>query len=194
MEREITLLVAVRKMDGHALTGVFEYYAPALYKYAYRLCNNAVMADQIVGDVFERFIQQISADRNPCINLRTHLYEIAYGIMIHDVRYMNFLLPSDGALWHRNWLIPNTGSDEDNLLNTIERAIIHSLTDDQRHVLLLRFAEGFSLKETAAIMGKKVNNVKVIQNRAVAALRKALDYSVGDTHTITLCLRRMAQA
>jgi DNA-directed RNA polymerase specialized sigma24 family protein len=34
--------------------------------------------------------------------------------------------------------------------------------------------EEFSLEETAAIMGKKVNHVKVIQNRAIAKLRKAI--------------------
>jgi RNA polymerase sigma-70 factor, ECF subfamily len=194
MDVELTLLAAVRKMDGDALAGIFEYYAPALYKYAYRLCQNAVMADQLVGDVFERFIQQLSAYRNPGVNLRTYLYEIAYGILIHDVRYMNYVLPGDGSMWYRNWLIAEPEAEEDKLFNAIQRAILHNLTEDQRHVLLLRFAEGFSLKETAAIMGKKVNNVKVIQNRAVAALRKALDYPAGETHTITLFLRRMAQA
>jgi hypothetical protein len=32
----------------------------------------------------------------------------------------------------------------------------------------------FSLKETAEIIGKEVNNIKVIQNRGIAKLRKAL--------------------
>jgi hypothetical protein len=34
----------------------------------------------------------------------------------------------------------------------------------------LRFLEGFRIKETALIIGKKVNNVKVIQNRAIAPI------------------------
>jgi len=48
------------------------------------------------------------------------------------------------------------------------------LTDDQRHVIILRFLEDFSLKETAEIIGKEVNNIKVIQNRCIAKLRKSL--------------------
>ena len=48
------------------------------------------------------------------------------------------------------------------------------LTEDQRHVIILRFLEDFSLKETAEIIGKEVNNIKVIQNRGIAKLRKAM--------------------
>jgi RNA polymerase sigma-70 factor (ECF subfamily) len=57
-------------------------------------------------------------------------------------------------------------------------AIRKDLTKDQRHVIILRFLEGFNLRETAAIIGKDVTNVKVIQNRALAALRKVLDVVV----------------
>jgi hypothetical protein len=59
----------------------------------------------------------------------------------------------------------------DGFVDGISRA---ELTDDQRHVIILRFLEDFSLKETAEIIGKEVNNIKVIQNRGIAKLRKAL--------------------
>jgi DNA-directed RNA polymerase specialized sigma24 family protein len=52
-------------------------------------------------------------------------------------------------------------------------------------VITLRFMEGFSVKETAAIIGKKVGNVKVIQTRAIAVLREALDYQLVETHAIS---------
>ena len=64
------------------------------------------------------------------------------------------------------------------LFEAVIMAIKNQLTEDQRHVIILRFLEGFSLRETAAIIGKEVYNVKVIQNRGVAKLRKALDYKV----------------
>ena len=57
-------------------------------------------------------------------------------------------------------------------------AIRNDLTEDQRHVIVLRFLEGFSLRETADIIGKQVYNVKVIQNRGIVKLRKALGYKV----------------
>ena len=62
------------------------------------------------------------------------------------------------------------------LFKSIMRAIRTSLTVDQRHVIVLRFLEGFSVHETAVIIGKEESNIKVIQNRAIAALRKVLGY------------------
>ena len=61
------------------------------------------------------------------------------------------------------------------LLDALIRIIREEdLTEDQRHVIILRFLEGFSLQETAKIIGKPVYNFKVIQNRGIAKLRKAL--------------------
>ena len=57
------------------------------------------------------------------------------------------------------------------MFELIADAIQQELTDDQRHVIILRFLEEFSLRETAAILGKDVGLVKVIQSRAVAKLR-----------------------
>ena len=64
------------------------------------------------------------------------------------------------------------------LYDAILKAIQDDLTEDQRHVIILRFLEGFSLQETAKIIGKAVSNVKVIQNRAITALRKSLTHQV----------------
>ncbi len=64
------------------------------------------------------------------------------------------------------------------VFGTIWQAIVNDLTDDQRHVIILRFLEGFSLRETASILGMEVGNIKVIQNRAIAALRKMLERTI----------------
>ena len=63
-----------------------------------------------------------------------------------------------------------------NLFKQVLHAIQDRLTDDQRHVIVLRFLEEFSLRETAVILGKRVEHVKVIQGRAIVALRKTLEY------------------
>jgi RNA polymerase sigma-70 factor, ECF subfamily len=195
MDREIALLAAARHMDRDALTAIFELYAPQLYKYAFRFCNQSGFADEVVGAVFERFVKQLSAGQNPGVNLRAILYESAYDILMRDMRYTNSSWSADWAVSRqRDPRAEDMSTDDQILLNALRRALIHGLTEDQRHVILLRFMEGFSLKETAAITRKKVNNVKVIQNRGIAALRKALDGPTTETHTITLLLRRLAQA
>ena len=49
-------------------------------------------------------------------------------------------------------------------------------------MIVLRFQEGFSLKETAEIVGKKVNAVKALQNRAMSRLRDALTSQESEDH------------
>jgi RNA polymerase sigma-70 factor (ECF subfamily) len=65
--------------------------------------------------------------------------------------------------------------DDQVVFKQVLQAIRNQLTADQRHVIILRFLEGFSLLETAAIMGRKVGHVKVIQSRAIMALRNAIE-------------------
>jgi RNA polymerase sigma-70 factor (ECF subfamily) len=195
MNREMALLAAAKKMDGDAISEIFELYAPALYQYAFRLSNNATLADQIVGDAFAKFVERLSAGRIPSLNLRFYLYEIAYGIFTRERLYSNFFVTTSAALHDpARQGSRKQGSEEQKVFDMIHKVLLFDLTDDQRHVIILRFMEGFSLKETAAIMGKKVNNVKVIQNRGIAALRKALQYQPGEKNTIALLLRRMGQA
>jgi RNA polymerase sigma factor (sigma-70 family) len=62
------------------------------------------------------------------------------------------------------------------LFSQLVHALQDKLTADQRNVIILRFMEEFSLRETASIMGKTVQNVKVLQLRALAALHRALEH------------------
>jgi len=41
-------------------------------------------------------------------------------------------------------------------------------------VIILRFQEGLSLRETADIMGKDINAIKSLQKRAILKLQKSL--------------------
>ena len=60
------------------------------------------------------------------------------------------------------------------LLDAVLLAINNDLTVDQRHVIVLRFLEGMDLQETAKILDKSVNNIKVLQNRGIEKIRKVL--------------------
>ena len=179
MEPEIGLLDAARNMNQEALVKIFDLYSTALYNYALRICNDPLEADQIVGDVFAKLLEQLSAGHGPSTNLRSYLYETTYHLVIDKARYSRREAPLESVEFVRNDGLSTVTNLEDRMLfDAVIMAIKDQLTDDQRHVIILRFLEGFSLRETAAIIGKEVYNVKVIQNRGVAKLRKALDYKV----------------
>lgn len=54
------------------------------------------------------------------------------------------------------------------------RAVIRGLTAMQRDVLMLRVVADMSVKDTAEVLHKSEGAIRVLQNRAVRALREAL--------------------
>ena len=173
------LLEAARKMNKDALVKIFDRYSSALYNYAYRLSNDALIADYVVGDVFAKLLDQFSAGNGPSTNLRSYLYEMAYHLIVDEARYSNRAAPLEVVeLANYDGYSSAISMENQILLKTIMLAILNHLTKDQRHVIILRFLEGFSLIETASIIGKEVTHVKVIQSRSIASLRKALDTQV----------------
>ena len=177
METERALLNAARRMDKEAFVRIFDLYSRALYKYALRLCSDPMLADQVVGDVFAKLVDQLSAGNGPTTHLRSYLYEVTYHRIIDETRYARSRVPIEVTDW-----LPQSGDyaflrlEDELLFEQIVHTIRNELTQDQRHVIVLRFLEEFSLRETAAILGKQVSNVKVIQGRALAKLRGALEF------------------
>jgi RNA polymerase sigma-70 factor (ECF subfamily) len=176
-ESDLTLLESAKQMDREALVKIFDTYSPAIYNYAFRLCSDALMADYIVGDVFAKLLEHLSAGRGPSTNLRSYLYEMAYHMVVDEARYSNRTTIIEKVdLMPQDEYSSNISVEDRVLFKSIMRAIRTHLTVDQRHVIVLRFLEGFSVHETAVIIGKEESNIKVIQNRAITALRKALGY------------------
>jgi len=172
---EAELLKAAKRLDQTALTAIFDQYAPAIYGYILRLCHNPEQADQIVGDVFSKLLDKLADGKGPRTNLRSYLYQIAYHLFIDQTRYNQHIAPIEIVEYLSG--DPTTVQDEiENraLLDTVLLAINNDLTIDQRHVIVLRFLEGMDLKETANILGKSVNNIKVIQNRGLEKIRRVL--------------------
>jgi RNA polymerase sigma-70 factor (ECF subfamily) len=176
MENDSSLLNAAREMNQDALVKIFDLYSFPLFNYATRLCGDPVLADHIVGDVFARLLEQLSAGQGPRTNLRSYLYETTYHLIIDETRYSKRRAPLEVAgLLRPESKARSTGLDDQILFQQILHVMQNDLTDDQRHVIFLRFLEEFSVRETAAIMGKTIDHVKVLQHRALTALRRSIE-------------------
>lgn len=179
METDTMLLVGARMMDQEALTKIFDLYSHALFKYSFRFCESAAIADQIVGDVFSKLLEHLAAGKGPTCNLRSYLFEMAYHMIVDETRYCHRRLSIEAV----ELILPNGFPTymivENRLtLETLLWAIENYLTDYQRHVIILRFFEGFSMCETGAILGKSAKHIKAAQNRAIVNLRRVLDHRV----------------
>jgi len=180
MLNETALIEAAGSLDPEALEAIFDEYAPALYKYLLRLGVGPQEADQAVGDVFARLLEKFSEGKGPQTNLRSYLFQIAYHLIVDNARANQRTAPLDVADSVQEDMKPVQAQTEDKmLLQTLSAAIVQELTEEQKNVIVLRFQEGFSLKETAEISGKNVNAVKALQNRAINKLREALSREEG---------------
>jgi RNA polymerase sigma-70 factor (ECF subfamily) len=178
METDLTLLNAAKRLDEDALVEIFDLYSAALYNYASRLSGDPVLADHIVGDVFVKLLDQLSSGNGPISNLRSYLYQTTYHLIVDEARGSRRTAPLEVATLLRPDAHASIVGIEDRMMfEVVLRTMQRDLTDDQRHIIILRFLEEFSLRETAAIMGITVANVKVIQNRAIAKIRQVLNYN-----------------
>jgi RNA polymerase sigma-70 factor (ECF subfamily) len=179
MKDDQSMLKAAKRLDQNALAAIFDIYASAIYRYAMRLCHNPLEADHIVGDVFAQLLEKLAAGQGPLTNLRAYLYQIAYHLIVdraqHNHRFTSLEEITDGQSRAAE---PSIASQAENraVMETLLYSMQNELSEVQRHVIILRFLEDFSLRETAAIVGKNVNHVKVIQNRGMAKLRHCLGF------------------
>lgn len=176
MNKEQNDLTAAKEFDEEALTAIFDHYAPVIYRYTLRLCGDATKADQIVGDVFSRLLDHMAAGKGPQTNLRSYLFQCAYHAIVDQSREEQRTAPLDIAenILENEKALPDQ-VEENILFEELQVAINRDLTEDQRHVVILRFQEEFSLRETAEIIGKNVNAIKALQTRAVERLRKSMN-------------------
>ncbi len=176
---EATLLQAARNFDQDALRTIFDSHSSSIYKYALRLCRDPLEADNIVGDVFALLLEQLAEGRGPQTNLRSYLFQTTYHVIVDRARYQRHTSSLELAEFEAERASPVAlQAEADEALGVVIEAMFTQLSPEQRHILVLRFVEGFNVRETAEVVGKSVNNVKVIQNRGLAKLRQVLNREV----------------
>ena len=181
MKDETAVIAAAESLDQDALSAIFDEYAPILFKYLLRLGVSSQEADQIVGDVFVRLLEKLDEGKGPRTNLRSYLFQIAYHLVVDQARERQRTAPLDLADSVKEDMEPvQSRTEEKMLLEELSEAMQSELTEDQRNVIVLRFQEDFSLKETAEILGKEVNAVKALQNRGVNKLRQFMGRTGGN--------------
>jgi RNA polymerase sigma-70 factor (ECF subfamily) len=169
---EPALLKAAKTLDQETLSLIFDAYAPAIYRYSFRFCHDSIESDQIVGEVFTQFLERLAAGEGPLTNLRSHIYQIAYCLLVDREPSADSMVRLTSEAGTRDKL----EFENRLLLEQLVSALNKDLTAIQQHVLILRFLEDFSLGETAIIVGKSVSNVKVIQHRGITKLRRLLGF------------------
>ena len=178
MEAENTLLTGLRGLDPQAITKIHETYFPQVYRYANYRVGNESAAEDLASETFIRLLEAVHAGRGPASSLRGWLMGTLSNL-VNDY-YRQVYNKSSEPLYDT---LEATEGDpvslsEQRTRQEILRSGLSKLTQDQQHVLALRFGSGFSLLETAEVLGKTPNAIKQLQFRALTALRKYIEAEI----------------
>jgi RNA polymerase sigma-70 factor (ECF subfamily) len=165
-----------RTGDQHALADLYDWYMPRVYRYAVARLGNTAEAEDLTEEVFLKMLGGITSFRWRDVPFSSWLFRIAHNeVATHFRRTAQRGGPTAGL--SEDMVDGNDGpAARVEAMLTLEevRRATDALPDAQREVIVLRFAVGLSITETAKALGKREGNVKALQHKAVARLQKML--------------------
>jgi RNA polymerase sigma-70 factor, ECF subfamily len=164
----------LQQLDPQAIGAVYDRYFPEVYRFVRYRLNDEHTAEDIASDVFVRLLEALKTGRGPQTNLKAWLLATASHIVTDHLR-KTYRRPESDLPESMPDGTPDPSRDYEKLEREHRlKSAMNTLTDEQQYVVTLRFNQGYSLEETAALMNKNANAVKQLQFRALAALNRAL--------------------
>jgi RNA polymerase sigma-70 factor (ECF subfamily) len=174
-ETERCLVERLKALEPDAVRQLYAEHADALYRYALYQTSDPAVAEDIVAEVFLRFLENVSSYEYRGRPVAAWLFRTARNLALDHHR--------------RKLRRPTTGLEGVDLpaaddpleraevrLSAAELAVaLEALTPEQREVIALRFVEGYDTARVAALLQKSEGAIKSLQHRALGALRRALE-------------------
>ncbi|MDX1379189.1 MAG: sigma-70 family RNA polymerase sigma factor, partial [Anaerolineales bacterium] len=153
---------------------IYDTFFSEIYRYVRYRIDDDTVAEDISSDVFVRLLEAAQKKQGPQTNLKGWLIATASNV-VNDHLRRHYRRPIEVL----SETIPDETSNMRLQVDMREqsraiRTAYNQLTSEQQDVIALRFGQGYSLKETAQYMKKKVNAVKALQFRALAALQRLI--------------------
>ena len=173
-EAEERRLIEAAQRDPARFADLYERYFELVYSYVARRLRNRTEAEDLTAEVFRKALQSLPRFKWTGAPFAAWLFRISAN-MIAD--------RAQRAARERN-----VGSDDDVPetrlsqsqqadLEQSERSAalfrqVEELAEDQRRVVIMRFAEEKSIREIAGVLERSEGAVKQLQFRALAKLRE----------------------
>lgn len=158
--------------DGEAFGQLYDRYVDSVYRFIYFRVNDRALAEDFTSETFLRALRRIGTISYQGRDIGAWFVTIARNIVFDHMK----------SARHRLEVTTADTFEGDDRAPSPEAAVIETLTnerlmaavrqlgDEQRECVLLRFIQGFSVSETAAVMGKNDGAIKALQHRAVRKL------------------------
>ncbi|MCL5733407.1 MAG: sigma-70 family RNA polymerase sigma factor [Patescibacteria group bacterium] len=176
LDNEEKLIKKAIRRDGDSFSALYDHYQPQIYRFVLIKVGKKEDAEDLTHQVFLNAWQNVGGYRLKGFPFSSWLYSIARNQIIDFYR-------SRKPVQSLEKIDPESLSEEsreaENLsekmkLEKVMSAVRH-LKFDYQDVLIMRFVEDLSLKETAAAIKKSEGSVKLIQHRAIEQLKSLLN-------------------
>lgn len=178
-EQILALVPRCQRGETAAVEAIYDLYSDRLYRYLLTRLGDPDAAAELTTEVFVRMIQHIGSfqfsRKDPANVFSGWLYRIATNLVADFYRarkWQQVELPQD---------LPAPVNGPDPFQQAARRetaqqlgAALNQLSEDQRLVIVGRFAEEMSTAEVAAWLGKSEGAVKSLQHRALRTLGRLL--------------------
>ena len=177
---ELPLLQRARRLEDDALTEVHDRYYQPVFRYIRFRVHDHPTAEDLTSDVFMRFLQAIQDRHAPQNTLRGWLFGTASNV-VKDY-YRDKKRDQEKSMTLSDTLAERLHDEDGSLAGSVafqeleEELLVAlaQLTEEQQHVLALRFGYGLPIKQVAETMNKSDASVKMLQARALSSLARLM--------------------
>jgi RNA polymerase sigma-70 factor (ECF subfamily) len=174
----IAALVALAQGgDREAFAQLYDRYVDTVFRYVLVRVGQRALAEDLTSETFVRAMRRIDTFTWQGRDMAAWFVTIARNLVADHVKSARFRFEVTTA--DMRDADQRVGAPEDEVLTRLrdERLVvaIRGLGSDQAECITLRFLQGLSLADTAAVLGRSEGAVKQLQLRATKSLRKALE-------------------
>ena len=162
--------------DGEAFGQIYDRYVDTVYRYLYYRVGSQSLAEDLTSETFLRALRRIDSFSWQGRDIGAWFVTIARNLVTDHFKSSRFRLEVTTG----DMLDADRGDDgiEETVLDRLQNAAlldaVRQLKPEQQECIVLRFLQGLSVAETAAVMKRSEGAVKQLQLRAVRALAKLL--------------------
>jgi len=173
-QRMAALLTLAQQGDGEAFGQIYDAYVGQVYRYLYYRVGSQPLAEDLTSETFLRALRRIDSFTWQGRDICAWFITIARNLVTDHYKSSRFRLEVSTA----DMLDADRADDGieqevlDNLENQALLEAVRQLKPEQQECVVLRFFQGLSVAETAAVMGRSDGAIKQLQLRAVRALAK----------------------
>ena len=168
------LVEGAKAGDREAFGKLYDRYVMPVYRHMYCLVSDRQLAEDLTAQTFLQALQAIARCEERGLPFRAWLMRIANNLAINHSRVKRNQNSYRNHGSSRAISSPEVFCEAKPREEEVWRAV-HSLGGDQHQVIILRFVDGLSYPEVAQALRKTIGHVRVIEYRALSALRRALE-------------------